>query len=264
MNFVFSASSLEVYRESFEEVAQFYLGLFEDTKLFQSKLLFTSVNMTLARGSAQSKAVIRCLNSGYEIWMDINPVDKKDYIIHQFGHELAHLMLMPLRFNYCVSNAFNNSDESYAITTLTRKTGSVTYGILFEEAFCNWLSLKALSYVLKKDYTNSTYISKRDISLMDTVVSSFEMERHAKWDSLCKDGTPANSFLYGIACGDISYAIGCVDKVVGRGSWKGLMYSSYVFLTESPEKERKEAFWKIKLLLKEFKKSMKGSELKYA
>ena len=263
----FSVNCSEVLRREYEElftlVIEFYLGLFEDTKLYQSKILFTEVRLNLVKGSSQSSASIRCLNSGYEVLMDINPIDSKDYILHQFAHEMAHLILMPLRYNYCLSSAYNSTDQSYAITTLTRKSGSVTYGILFEEAFCNWLALKAVSYVLEKDYSNASYISKNDISLIDSVVNAFEMSNHTKWDSISKDGNPANFFLFGIACGDISYAINCVDTIMGRGSWRELMKNSYLYLTDT--NKQKEAGWRIKLLLREFKKEFKkGEEKRYA
>ncbi|MBR1883778.1 MAG: hypothetical protein IJ809_02365 [Clostridia bacterium] len=254
MKFTLTCKELEHFKILFEAVVGYFLGLFQDTKLMQSKMLFTEVIISLVNTDTHSE--IECRQDGYVISIDINPLDSDESVLHQFAHELCHLLLMPLMLNPCIITGYSKVDESYAITTLTRRAGRVTYGISFEEAFCNWLALKAVNATLKKDFRNAKFISKDEIALVDTIVNCFEIATSAKWDSLTKDRLPTNALLFGIAYGDISYAISCMDSIMGKGTWKDLMHSAYEYMSAENE-NKKEASWKIKLCAKAFKKEFK-------
>ena len=210
MTFTESTKYLKV---TFNSIIRLFIGFFCDNKMFVSKIRFCDLIVKeTANSTIHTMSEIRFSQQGYVINMCINLNDDLSYIVLQFAHEICHLICMP--FSASPYAEYNQSDDSYALTTLTRRTSKLMYGATFEEAFCNFVAIDAVTAICTDEKNEYIFKMVKQLNIVSLIVGAFSSDSYEHWDE-CFDNTlkPKNLFLFGVATGSITQAIIEYDNI---------------------------------------------------
>lgn len=247
------------FKEITKKIGKRYLEKIRENSLFLEAKLSKAIVKYVEDDSNPSNGCfsqeVKANSSDFGIIYFINPNDPQLYIEFITAHELAHLVF----YNGGISCAdICKTDDSFAITYVTRGDETDEYGQGLEECLADYFAL----YIVKDLYPTRTIeeiaeiigevnpetrLATGTLEITKKIISMFDCEfggllADDSFDAVYEDEEsmqPKNLLTYEACIGNMSTLIEEYDAIMGKKGWKILNKKLDIFLEKSSSKNLK-------------------------